>query len=89
MFCYIKLDKWDKTRKFAVVGELNSEKGRKQQSLFEADDYNHAIYVTNTTWGTTETVRFYEKRDNCENYIKKSKYDMNIGSLKTKSLSRK
>jgi len=30
-------------------------------------------------------VKVYEKRGNCENYIKETKYDMNIGSLKTKS----
>ena len=30
-------------------------------------------------------VKFYEKRGNCENYTKGTKYDMNIGSLKMKS----
>jgi len=30
-------------------------------------------------------VKFYEKRGKCENYIKETKYDMNIGSLKMKS----
>ena len=42
------------------------------------------MYVTNTTWEPTDTVKFYEKRKNCENYIKETKYDMNIGSLKMK-----
>lgn len=43
------------------------------------------MYVTNTTWGLADTIKFYEKRGNCENYIKETKYDMNIGSLKMKS----
>jgi len=43
------------------------------------------MYVTNTTWELADTVKFYEKRGNCENYIKETKYDMNIGSLKMKS----
>ena len=30
-------------------------------------------------------MKFYEKRGNCENNIKETKYDMNIGSLKMKS----
>jgi len=34
-------------------------------------------------------VKFYKKRGNCENYNKESKYNMNIGSLKIKSFSRK
>jgi hypothetical protein len=29
-------------------------------------------------------VKLYEKRGNCENYIKETKYYMNIGSLKMK-----
>ena len=43
------------------------------------------LYVTNTMWELADTVKFYEKRGNCENYIKETKYDMNIGSLKMKS----
>ena len=82
----MKPDKLSKARKFAVVRELKPEDKRKQQSLFESDDYDHDFYVTNTTWGSTETVKFYEKRGNCENYIKETnKYDMNIGSLKMNS----
>jgi len=40
------------------------------------------MYVTNITWELADTVKFYEKRGNCENYIKETEYDMNIGSLK-------
>jgi len=57
--------------------------------LLESSDYTPAMYVTNTTWELADTVKFYEKRGNCENYIKETKYDMNIGSLKMKSFSRK
>ena len=85
MFVCMKPDKWSKTRKFAVVRELKPEEERKQLGLLESVDYNHAMYVTNTTWGLADTVKFYEKRGNCENYIKETKYDLNIGSLKMKS----
>ena len=70
MFVCMKPDKWSKTRKFAVVRELKPEEERKQLGLLESVDYNHAMYVTNTTWGLADTVKFYEKRGNCENYIK-------------------
>lgn len=85
MFVCMKPDKWNKARKFTVVRELKPEEERKQLSLLESSDYTHAMYVTNTTWELVDTVKFYEKRGNCENYIKETKYDMNIGSLKMKS----
>ena len=81
----MKLDKWNETRNFVVVRELKSEEERRQLSILESKDYTHAIYVTNTTWELADTIKFYEKRGNCENYIKETKYDMNIGSLKMKS----
>ena len=85
IFVCMKPDKWSKARKFAVVRELKPEEERQQLSLLESGDYTHAMYVTNTTWELADTVKFYEKRGNCENYIKETKYDMNIGSLKMKS----
>jgi len=85
MFVTMKADKWDKERKFAIVRELKPEEDRKQLSFFESGDYIHSMYVTNTTWELADTVKFYEKRGNCENYIKETKYDMNIGSLKMNS----
>lgn len=83
--CCMKLDSWKKVRKFAVSRILKPACERKQLSLFESDQYTHAFYVTNTTMEPVELVKFYEKRGNCENYIKESKYDMNIGSLLMKS----
>jgi len=85
MFCCMKPEKWIKVRKFAVVRELKPANERRQISLFVHDRYTHDFYVTNTTWSSTETVKFYEKRGNCENYIKEAKYNMNIGSLKMDS----
>jgi len=85
MFVCMKPDKWNKTRKFAVVRELKPEEDRKQLSFLESSNYSHAMYVTNTMWELANIVKFYEKRGNCENYIKETKYDMNIGSLKMKS----
>ncbi len=37
-------------RKFTVVRELKPEEERKQLSLLESSNYNHAVYVTNTMW---------------------------------------
>lgn len=85
MLVDMKPDKWSKTRNFVVVRELKPEEEREQLSILESGDYTHAMYVTNTTWGLADTIKFYEKRGNCENYIKETKYDMNIGSLKMKS----
>lgn len=85
MFVCMKPDKWNKVRKFAVIRELKPEEERKQVSLLESSDYVHAMYVTNTRWEFVDTVEFYEKCGNCENYIKETKYDRNIGSLKIKS----
>jgi hypothetical protein len=85
MFVNMKPDKWTEERKFAIVRELKPEEDRTQLSLLESSDYTHAMYVTNTTWELEDTVKFYEKRGNCENYIKETKYNMNIGSLKMNS----
>lgn len=50
-------------------------------TLFEKE-YRHFFFVTNdVSLSSEEVVLFYEKRGNCENYIKESKYDMNVGNL--------
>jgi hypothetical protein len=84
-FVTMKPDKWEEERDFVIVRQLKPEEERKQISLLESNDYNHAMYVTNVTWELEDIIKFYEKRGNCENYIKETKYDMNIGSLKMKS----
>ena len=68
-----------------MVRRLKPEEERRQLSLLEGNDYEYAFYVTNTGRSMEETARSYEKRGNCENYIKESKYDMNVGSLLLKS----
>jgi hypothetical protein len=78
-------DKWERPRRFVVVRRLKPEEERRQRSLIEGNDYEYAFYVTNTGYSNEETARAYEKRGNCENYIKESKYDMNVGSLLLKS----
>lgn len=86
MLVNMKPDNWAKERKFIIVRELKPEKDRTQLSFLESNDYtHHAMYVTNTGWKLENTVKFYDKRGNCENYIKETKYDMNIGSLKMNS----
>ena len=78
-------DKWERPRRFVVVRRLKPEEERKQMSLIEGSDYEYAFYVTNTDFSNEEAARGYEKRGNCENYIKESKYDMSVGSLLLKS----
>ena len=73
------------SQRFVVVRRLKPEEERRQRSLIEGNDYEYAFYVTNTGYSNEETARAYEKRGNCENYIKESKYDMNVGSLLLKS----
>ena len=65
-------DKWERPRRFVVVRRLKPEEERKQLSLIGGDDYEYAFYVTNTTFSNEATARGYEKRGNCENYIKES-----------------
>ena len=85
LFINMNPDKWTIERNFAVVRQLKPEEDRKQVSLIESNNYEHAMYVNNVNMELEEVVKFYERRGNCENYIKESKYDMNIGSLKLKA----
>jgi len=48
----------------------------------EDEVYNFFFFVTNhTELFSEEVVEFYEKRGNCENYIKEAKYDLAVGQL--------
>jgi hypothetical protein len=60
---------------------LKDEKDRKQLSFLEGEEYDYFFFVTNTELSSVEVVEFYEKRGNCENYIKEAKYDMAVGHL--------
>jgi hypothetical protein len=61
---------------------LKEEKDRAQLSFLEGEDYDYFFFVTNhTSLSSEEVVEFYEKRGNCENYIKEAKYDMAVGHL--------
>ena len=75
------LNTWDKARRFVVSRVLKDEKDRKQMSLLEGEEYDYFFFVTNTELSSVEVVEFYEKRGNCENYIKEAKYDMAVGHL--------
>jgi hypothetical protein len=74
------LNTWDKARRFVVSRVLKDEKDRKQLSFLEGEEYDY-FFVTNTELSSVEVVEFYEKRGNCENYIKEAKYDMAVGHL--------
>ena len=75
------LNTWDKARRFVVSRVLKDEKDRKQLSFLEGEEYDDFFFVTNTERSSVEVVEFYEKRGNCENYIKEAKYDMAVGHL--------
>lgn len=78
----IALNTWDKARRFVVSRILKDEKDRKQLSFLEGEEYDYFFFVTNKTeLSSEEVVLFYEKRGNCENYIKEAKYDMTVGHL--------
>ena len=76
------LNTWDKDGRFVVSRVLKDEKDRAQLSFLEGEDYDYFFFVTNDMeLSSEEVVEFYEKRGNCENYIKKAKYDLAVGHL--------
>ena len=75
------LNTWEKGRRFVISRVLKDEKDRAQLSFLEGEDYDYFFFVTNTEQSSEEVVEFYEKRGNCENYIKEAKYDMAVGHL--------
>jgi len=69
-----------------LVTTLNIwKKDRAQLSFLEGEEYEYFFFVTNTGRSSEEVVDFYQKRGNCENYIKEAKYDMAVGHLLLKS----
>jgi hypothetical protein len=76
------LNTWDKARRFFVSRILKDEKDRKQLSFPEGEKYDYFFFITNKSEVLSgEVVSFYEKRGNCENYIREPKYDMAVGHL--------
>jgi len=51
----------------------------------QGEEYDYLFFVTNTDLSSEEVVDFYQKRGNCENYIKEAKYDTAVGRLLLKS----
>jgi len=79
------LNTWKKDRRFVVYRVLKEEKDRAQLSFLASEEYEYFFFVTNTELSSKEVIDFYEKRGNCENYIKGAKYDMAVGHLFLKS----
>ena len=79
------LNTWKKDRGFVVSRILKEEKDKAQFSFLEGEEYVYSFFVTNTELSPEEVVEFYQKRGNCENYIKEAKYDMAVGHLLLKS----
>jgi len=77
----MKLDTWDKDRRFVVSRILKPEKDRSQLSFLDGSDFEYFYFVTNTEMASEKVVIAYEKRGNAENYIKEAKYDMAVGHL--------
>jgi hypothetical protein len=80
-----KLASWEKERRFCTFRVEIPQKDTKQIRIIDEPDYEYFFFVTNMNKTPEETHEFYNKRGNAENYIKETKYDMNIGSLKTNS----
>jgi Transposase DDE domain group 1 len=80
-----KLNSWTKDRMFVIIRELKPEKDIQQISFDEKNNYEHFIFVSNLNLDLREHHTTYNRRGNAENYIKETKYDMNIGSVKMKS----
>jgi len=72
---------WIKERNFIITRKKKVDKKAIQEKMFEYDEYDHDFYVTNMEITASEAVDFYKKRATCENYIKESKYDMNVGTM--------
>jgi len=79
------LNTWKKERRFIVSRILKEEKDRAQLSFLEGEEYDYLFFVANTELSSEEVVDLYQKRGNCENYIKEAKYDMAVGRLLLKS----
>jgi hypothetical protein len=79
------LNTWEKDRRFIVRRVLKDDKDRAQLFFLEGEAFTYSFFVTNTDLSPEEIVDFYQKRDNCENYIKEAKYDMAVGHLLLKS----
>jgi Transposase DDE domain group 1 len=76
------LNTWKEDIRFVGSRVLKDEKDRKQLSFLEGEAYDYFFFVTNDMeLSSEEVVEFYEKRGNCENYIKEAKYDMAVGHL--------
>lgn len=82
---FTRLNTWDKDRRFVVYRVPQPKKDREQLSLIQEDEYQYFFFVTNTEESKEDVIINYEKRGNCENYIKEAKYDMGVGSLLLKS----
>lgn len=77
----IKPAAWSQERNFVLTRKKKAEQKVIQEKMFEYDEFDHDFYVTNMNVKSNEAVDFYKKRATCENYIKESKYDMNIGKM--------
>jgi hypothetical protein len=81
----MKLNTWNKDRRFVVSRALKPEKERAQLSLLEGSEYEYFFFVTNLDLLTEKVVISYEKRGNSEYYTKEAKYDMSVVHLLLKS----
>ncbi|MBI4822987.1 MAG: IS1380 family transposase [Nitrospirae bacterium] len=63
------------------------EKPKKELSLIKGDDaiYDYQMIATNSTKAPIEVWRFYNKRANCENFIKESIYSFGLDNVVSQS----
>ncbi len=78
---YVFVFLWKKDRRIIVARVLKEKKESAQLSFLAGEEYQYFFYVTNTELSSEEVVDFYQKRGNCENYIKEAKYETAVGHL--------
>jgi hypothetical protein len=79
------LNIWKKDRRFVVSRMLKEEKDRAQLSFLKGEEYEYFFFCHQHERSSEEVVDFYQKRGNCENYIKEAKHDLAVGHLLLKS----
>jgi hypothetical protein len=58
---------------YDVRGVLKDEPISTQLSFQEGEAFTYSCFVTNTDLSPEKVVDFYQKRGNCENYLKDAK----------------
>ena len=78
---------WKKPRRIIVLRRETKYTKKKDGCLFDHWGYEYQCYATNLCWKPKSIVKFYNKRAECENYIKDFKYCYGWGKMLTSSFN--